>query len=360
MGTALQNGGIWPDDHGVHINAHGGGILLDGGRYYWYGEHKVAGERGNAAWVGVHCYSSSDLLGWKDEGIALAVTRDAGDIQEGCVLERPKVVRNAKTGRYVMFFHLETAGCGYTSARVGIAVADSPAGPFSFLRSLRPDPGTWPQGGDPAERTSEAIERSRRECARIPHCGESEEGRAALIYPSAVEGGQDSRDMTLFVDDDGTAYHIFSSEFNSTLHVSELTEDYLGYSGRWWRIAEKDWTEAAAVCRRDGWYYLLGSGCTGWAPNAARLYRARSLRGPWERLGNPCSGVNPANGFGPELTFGGQSTFLLPLPDGRIVAMFDIWRPEDAIDGRYVWLPVDFSGDIPRIPWRDTWSPSPD
>ena len=36
-----------------------------------------------------------------------------------------------------------------------------------------------------------------------------------------LEGdGQMSRDMTLFVDDDGTAYHIYSSEENLTLHIA--------------------------------------------------------------------------------------------------------------------------------------------
>ena len=43
------------------INAHGGGILYDKGTYYWYGEHKVEGDAGNYAQVGVHCYSSKDL-----------------------------------------------------------------------------------------------------------------------------------------------------------------------------------------------------------------------------------------------------------------------------------------------------------
>ena len=32
--------------------------------------------------------------------------------------------------------------------------------------------------------------------------------------------------MNLFVDDDGIAYHIYSSEENSTLHISQLTDDY--------------------------------------------------------------------------------------------------------------------------------------
>ncbi len=352
----LPNGGLWPDDHGIHINAHGGGILLDSGVYYWFGEHKIEGPRGNAAWVGVHCYSSRDLVTWRDEGVALAVTKEPGDLHEGNVIERPKVVRCPSTGRYVMYFHLEFAGQSYNAARVGIAVADAPAGPYRFLRSLRPDQGTWPANGRPEDRTPEAVERSRRDIAAIRSCGDSEPGRAALIYPAHVEGGQDSRDMTLFLDDDGKAYHVYSSEYNSTLHISELTPDFLAYSGRWWRVAEKDWTEGAALCRHGGWYYLLGSGCTGWDPNAARAYRSRSLAGPWERLGNPCVGVNPDNGLGAEKTFGGQSTFILRTADGRHVALFDLWRPDNPVDGRYAWLPVDFSGDTPAIAWRNEWA----
>ena len=37
-------GEVWMDDHGVPINAHGGGILLHNGIYYWFGEHKIQGD----------------------------------------------------------------------------------------------------------------------------------------------------------------------------------------------------------------------------------------------------------------------------------------------------------------------------
>ena len=359
MQQSLENGGLWLDDQGIHINAHGGGVLHDGDRYYWFGEHKVEGPRGNAAWVGVGCYSSTDLVNWRNEGVALAVTKEPSDLQEGNVIERPKVVRCPKTGQYVMYFHLEFQGQFYYAARVGIAVSDTPVGPYRYLRSLRPDPGTWPDNGAPGDRTPEALERSLRDVAAVHSCGPSDEGRAGLLYPADVEGGQQSRDMTLFVDDDGKAYHSYSSEFNSTLHISELTDDYLDYSGRWWRVAEKDWTEGAALCRRGDWYYLLGSGCTGWDPNAAHFYRAKALSGPWERLDNPCRGVNEANGCGADLTFGGQSTFILrvdaPAAEPAFVAMFDLWRPQNAIDGRYAWLPIDFSGETPVIEWKKAW-----
>ena len=31
--------------------------------------------------------------------------------------------------------------------------------------------------------------------------------------------------------------------------------------------------------------------------------------------------------------------------DGEYVAMFDIWKPDNQIDSRLVWLPIDFNAD---------------
>ena len=67
--------------------------------------------------------------------------------------------------------------------------------------------------------------------------------------------------------------------------------------------------------------------------------------------------MNPENGLGPEKTFGGQSTYILKVegdPD-RFVAMFDRWNPDDAIDGRYIWLPMVFGETDYTIPWRNVW-----
>lgn len=88
------DGEIWPDDKGVHINAHGGGVMWHEGRYFWYGEHKGLGKAGNVAHgTAVHCYSSADLRRWKDEGAALMTEKGEGhDLEEGCVIERPKVI----------------------------------------------------------------------------------------------------------------------------------------------------------------------------------------------------------------------------------------------------------------------------
>ena len=140
----IRPGEIWPDEEGIHVNAHGGGILYHEGRYYWFGEAKS--ETTGAALIGVNCYSSEDLVNWKKEGVVLQVMEQKGhDLEKGCTLERPKVVYNAATGKFVIWFHLELKGRGYEAARAAVAVSDCVTGPYRFLRSGRVCPGRWPE-----------------------------------------------------------------------------------------------------------------------------------------------------------------------------------------------------------------------
>jgi hypothetical protein len=355
MGGDIVPGALWPDNHGVHINAHGGGMLVHDGLVYWFGEHKIEGRRGNTAQVGVHCYSSADLTTWTDRGIALAVSEDTdSDIIRGCVIERPKVIHNKTTGRFVMWFHLELKGQGYNAARTGLAVSDTVTGPYQFIRSLRPNAGIWPDDFTEAQKTGPASEEGLKGWTE-PWLRAVKDG---LFARRDFKGGQMSRDMTLFVDDDGTAYHIAAAEENLTLNISELSDDYLSFTGKYKRVFPTGHNEAPAVFKHQGKYYLLSSGCTGWAPNPARLAVADSIWGPWKALGNPCTGVNPENNLGPEKTFGGQSTYVLPVPgkQGAYIAMFDLWRPRNPIDGRYLWLPIEFTDNGPAIAWRTTWN----
>ena len=347
--TAFEPGQPWPDNKGTHLNAHGAGVLYDQGRYYLYGEHKIAGSKGNSAQVGVHCYSSKDLYNWQDEGIALAVAPDGSgaEIEKGCVLERPKVVYNKQTGKYVMWFHLELKGKGYAAARTAVAVSDKPTGPYQYVRSYRPGAGQWPLGF--------------KEEWKQPVPGEKDlKWWTPDWYKAVAEGsfirrdfgsGQMARDMTIFVDDDGKAYNIHSSEDNLTLHVAELTPDYQGFTGRWNTIAPAGHNEAPAVCKKDGKYYLITSGCTGWDPNAARSFVANSIWGPWQPLANPATGPQATT------TYSSQSTYILPVAGKKdaFIFMADRWTPKNPIEGGYIWLPLTFEGFQPRLNWADRW-----
>ncbi|MBV5311948.1 MAG: family 43 glycosylhydrolase [Prolixibacteraceae bacterium] len=344
-------GEIWNDNNGKHINAHGGGILFHKGIYYWYGEHKIAGKIGNSAQVGVSCYSSKDLYNWKDESIALKVDEDPNsDITKGCTLERPKVIYNTKTKKFVMWFHLELKGKGYYAARSGVAVSDKPEGPFTFLKSFRPNAGFWPVNVQPCHKKPVSPD------VKDSYCG----GKGCLSAPvdsvnllgRDFKGGQMARDMNLFVDDDETAYHIYSSEENSTLHISKLSDDYLSCSGEYYRVFVGRYMEGATLFKCCGKYYIIASDCTGWNPNAARSAVADEIFGEWKELGNPAVGKDS------ELTFHSQSTYVLKVQgkNDSYIFMGDRWTPDNPIDGRYVWLPIKFENGAPKMYWQDKWS----
>ncbi len=303
-------GGVWTDTDGNRINAHGAGIMLHEGIYYWYGERKgkdtyrspgVGWECYRTEAGGVSCYSSRDLKNWKFEGVVLQpdTIDSASDIHPTMVIERPKVVYNDKTRKFVMWMHIDNPY--YSAARAGVAVGDSPTGPFTYIRSERPN-------------------------------------------------NSESRDMTVFKDDDGKAYHIYSSEGNSTLHISRLSDDYLSQSGSFSRNFSGRFREAPAIFKHDGKYYMVTSGCSGWSPNEAEWAVAASIMGPWKTIDNPCRGKDA------DKTFYGQSTCVFPVNDGSrrsFIIMFDRWNKNDLIDSRYMWLPIELNGDSMIIPWRE-------
>ncbi|WP_415910946.1 glycoside hydrolase family 43 protein [Oleiharenicola sp. Vm1] len=339
--TALAPGEVWRDTDGRPINAHGGGILFHEGVYYWYGEFKEGRTylpKVNKAWGGtrvlaggVSVYSSRDLVTWKNEGLALPSVPENPDhdLAPENVIERPKVIYNARTKKFVLWFHQDSPN--YQAARSGVAVSDTPVGPFKYVGSFRPNAGVRPLNATDAD------------LAAAP----------GNFLARDLEGGQMARDMTLFVDDDGTAYQFYASESNQTMHVSQLSEDYLRPAGKYARIFVGRSIEAPAVFKRNGRYYLIGSGCTGWDPNPAHAAVADSIFGPWREIGNPCRGE------GAEITFGAQSTFVLPVagrPD-LFLAMFDRWNKWNLEDSRYVWLPIEFdAAQNPIIRWQPRWS----
>ena len=337
----IRPGAVWTDSAGKPINAHGGGMLFHDGTYYWYGEIKQGKTylpKVNASWggtrvdvVGVSCYSSKDLLHWENCGNVLpAVKNDPkSDLDPKKVLERPKVVYNAKTKKFVLWFHSDSLN--YAAARCGVAISDTPTGPFKYLGNFRPNVGQWPVDVTDADKA---------------------DAQSQLVKDFPV--GQMARDLTVFVDDDAKAYLVAASEGNPTMQISELSDDYLKSTGKYTRVFKGRSMEAPTVFKRNGKYYMINSGCTAWEPNAARSAVADSIWGPWTELGNPCQGDKA------DITFQSQSTYVLPVvgkPD-RFIFMADRWNKDNLSDSRYIWLPITFTPDgKPEIRWADAWTP---
>jgi len=277
------------------INAHGAGMLYHDGVYYLFGEIKKGStwRVPNQSWEdyrvpagGVSCYSSTDLKRWKYEGVALAPVKGSptSDIDTGKVIERPKVIYNAKTKQFVMWMHIDTKDYSYSES--GVAVSKTPLGPYHYIGSVKPN-------------------------------------------------GQMSRDMTLFKDDDGKAYLIYSSEQNNTMQICLLSDDYLHPVKTYSRILVNRRREAPALFKHDGKYYLISSDCTGWSANAASYAVAGKILGPYTEYGPPCKGP------GSNTTFASQSTYVLPLPGkNTYLFMADHWNKTDLEKSDYLWLPL--------------------
>ncbi|GAA3990383.1 glycoside hydrolase family 43 protein [Mucilaginibacter dorajii] len=296
IADTLVHGKVLSDTDGKPVNAHGPGVMYHQGVYYLFGEIKngktwlVPGQNWEDYRVpagGISCYSSVDLKHWKYRGVALKPTvNDPGsDLDTGRVIERPKVIYNERTKKFVMWMHIDKNDYNYS--RGGVAISDSPVGPYRYLGSVKPN-------------------------------------------------DQMLRDMTLYKDDDGKAYLVYSSEDNNTMHVCLLSDDYLKPTKTYSRIFENQKRESPAIFKNEGKYYLITSGCTGWSPNAASYAVADKVTGPWTQQGNPCKGLNA------EVTFFSQGAFVLPVIDkpGRFIFMGDVWNKTDLERSTYLWLPL--------------------
>lgn len=359
------------DNNGVLVQAHGGQIqqfTIDGvTKYYWYGEDKTYDYQ---PVVGVHLYTSTDLYNWVDEGVpfrAIPVSdEDYGTYKnEGykadlsifendeyfstlyadykdqpstdpiydnkleelywniaadrTVMERPKVLYNDKTGKYVMWWHCDgttkdnPTGSNYGKAKAGVAISDSPFGPFKYLGSYKLN---YDENADHS-------------------------------WDSAPSSWGSVRDMNVFKDDDGTAYVMYSSDGNTNMYIAKLNDDYTYLAkDQEHAVLGEDFTvnfvgasrEAPAMFKYNGTYYMITSGCTGWDPNPASYAYADAPLGPWTQVNNPCtdSGANT--------TYRTQSTCVFPVDAaaGKFIYMGDRWNSGDLSESRYVWLPVEF------------------
>lgn len=305
-GIALTQAAVWNDTDGNPINAHGAGVLYYNRVYYLFGEIKkgstrlVPGQSWEAYRVaagGVSCYISADLVNWQYKGVALAPnTADSGhDLHTSRVIERPKVVYNKSTGKFVMWMHIDKED--YSYARAGVAVSDHPEGPYNYIESVRPN-------------------------------------------------GNMSRDMTLYKDDE-KAYLFYTSENNQTMHVCQLADDYLKPTTNDKRILINESREAPALFKHKKTYYLITSGTTGWSPNKALYAVADAPMGEWKEQDNPCVGP------GADTTFGVQSTFVLPVAGKKntYIFMADRWNKTDLEASRYVWLPLVIEDNKAVVHW---------
>jgi hypothetical protein len=280
--VTVPSGGQFRDTSGNPVHAHGGGVLKVGQYYYWFGENRNA----DSTFRNVSVYRSTDLRTWEFRNNVL--TQASHSELAVANIERPKVIYNSATGQFVMWMHKEN-GRDYGEARAAVATSSTVDGNYTYRGSFRPL-------------------------------------------------GHMSRDITLFRDDDGAAYMVSAANENADLHVYRLTDDYLGVNTLLHRLWQGSWREAPAMFKRNGVYFLLTSGATGWAPNQQKYATASSVAGTWTALQN--AGDNTA--------YGSQTAYVLPVQGTSTTSYLylgDRWAGawNGAVnDSQYVWLPLQF------------------
>ncbi len=289
--ATVTPGTMWTDTAGNRLQAHGAGVFTVGSTYYMVGEDKSAG----ATFTAVACYSSTDLVHWTRQTDALS-RQASGDLAAGRIVERPKVLYNSATGKYVMWLHIDNTS--YQDRRAGVATSTTPCGPYTYLGAT-----------DPL--------------------------------------GHQSRDLGLFKDSDGTAYLMHDDPAGS-LRIDRLSADYTTAQSA---VATFPEIEAPAIAKVGGRYFLLGSHLTGWATNDNVYASATSLSGPWSGFTN----VAPAG----TSTYNSQTSFLLPVTGSAgtsYVYIGDRWNSSDLNSSLPVWLPITLTGNgTAALSWYPSW-----
>ena len=330
--STFKPGEPWYDSDGQIINAHGGGGLKFKDKYYWFGEVRTEG-RTNTGKVSV--YSSTDLYKWHNEGIAL----DLSSRVEKIAVERPKVIYNKKNKEFIMWFHEELGG-KYSTGKAGVAVAEKITGPYVFYSDFWPNASMQPIYIDKHDINDKYYYNN--------------VSKADENFINNYSRGQMFRDMTLFVDDDSTAYIIYESEGNYSIQIAELNDSYKGFTGKYSRVLVGLKNEAPTIFKYKKRYYMITSGLKGFSPTDARSAYSDNIFGPWFPLGNPTRSTNIDD---IRKTFSSQGTFVIQNvgPNNKYIFMADRWNIKNLKDSSYVWLPIYWDNGSPVIEWKNNW-----
>ncbi len=287
---------------GNAIDAHDGEIAYFNGIYYLYGTSYDCGfEWGNkgAPFCGFKTYSSKDLVNWTDRGFLFDAKKPLWQSRcdgktYGCF--RPHVIYNEKTRQYILWINVYDNRVGFR-----VFTSKSPVGPFTEVA----EPLLAVNGDMPA-------------------------------------AGLNNGDHDTFVDDDGTAYLAYTDwRTNGTIVIEKLSTDYLTGTGEHVKSVTNGKTEAPALFKRKGIYYVTYSdpNC-GYCSGTGTSYRiAPSPLGPWSE------GIKISDN-----SCGGQPSFVSTIKlNSETVFLYgsDLWNnaAKNEALANFYWAPLTFAAD---------------
>jgi len=315
----IKNDVFWNTKDGQPIYSQGGGIFRftdpQSGveKYYWYGVHYKEAEtyrndpsvtQGRNTFQAVTCYSSTDLVNWTFEKNVL--TRAELD-QHGRTtwVGRLGVVFVKELNQYAMFVQ--------HGSEVLIAVSKTPAGEF-----------TWHQ----------------------------------KISMKEMIGTTNTGDQTVFTDDDGKSYLVYSyGQGRNKIYVSEIgVKNGMVNLLDCTKIFQGAGREGNCMFRYKGKYYMFASNLYGWDASLAYYLVADNIRGPY----TPINEMLVLKGAEDDYAHVTQTGFFFNVKGSKqetVVYCGDRWADFAGNGlGYNQWMPLSFRDTVPHFNSISSWN----
>ena len=287
--TTIRNGEVWLTAEGDTVQAHAPGFLYEGGRWYMVGE-----DRSHPWNPDVNLYSSTDLQHWRLERKIIENGVTDRRLGRSRMIERAKLLKNPRTGKYVVWCHWESKNYGASEA--ACFEAESVDGQYRLVWSGRP-----------------------------------------LDIKS--------RDCNVFVDNDGQAYFISTTEENQHLGLFRLADDYLSATEHT-QLFPGQRREAPVIVNAQGRYFMLSSACSGWAPNQCKYATSDNLQQGWTQLQD----------VGDATCYRTQAAAVLEIRGTKQTTYLyvgDRWMDPTLPETKTIIFPISFDGNTCQMHYRD-------
>jgi beta-xylosidase len=316
----IKNDIFWNTKDGTPIYSQGGGIfrfpdpVTGKEKYYWYGVHYTGAElyrkspfitQSNAAFESVTCYSSNDLVNWTFE--ADVFTKD--DATKNGTVRRSWVGRLGvayikELNKYAMLVQHDK--------EVLIALADKPNGNF-----------VWHQ----------------------------------KINMTAMIGTSNTGDQTVFTDDDGKSYLVYSyGSGRNKIYVSEIgVKDGMVNLLDCTKVFQGESREGNCMFKHKGKYYMCASNIYGWDASYAYYLVADNIRGPYL----PTNDMQVMKGSSDDYAHVTQTGFFVTVNGSKqqtVIYCGDRWADFAGNGlGYNQWFPLSFNGTEPYFNSLSSW-----
>ncbi|MGM8363717.1 family 43 glycosylhydrolase [Flavobacterium sp. ARAG 55.4] len=315
----IKNDVFWDTQEGRPIYSQGGGIFRFPDpqtgieKYYWYGVHYEEAEKyrknpvkkyDHCSFKSVSCYSSTDLVNWTFERDVLTNTSETPQSWRTWV-GRLGVAYVKEINKYAMFVQ--------HGNQVLVTLADSPAGDFSWHHKINMEP---------------------------------------------IIGTSNTGDQTVFTDEDGKSYLIYSyGKGRNKIYVSEI-----GVKDG--KVTILDCTQIFKGASREGncmfkyknKYYMAASNIYGWDSSFAYYLVSDNIRGPYL----PANEMEIMEGSAEDYAHVTQTGFFYTIKRNdkeTVIYCGDRWSDFAGNGlGYNQWVPLSFDGHKPYFNSLSSWN----